>query len=114
MGWSDACSRRDDIIDEYKVYQQTQVDGENVLMCKRACREDAVIANVRKIEWSDRAIFITTIQGSDTSKYILLAKGEQLACCSGDSLIGPLDHTVFTTTVARLKLPVELKNKKEY
>jgi hypothetical protein len=65
VGWTDACSRQEDIIDEYKVYQQApQVDGENVLMCKLGCEKDPLIANVKTIEWDDKAMFIKNSQGS--------------------------------------------------
>jgi hypothetical protein len=69
---------------------------------------------MKGIEWDDKIMFIINSQGSITNHYILLAKGEQLTCCNGDSLKGPMNDIAFKSTVARLELPVELKNKVEY
>jgi hypothetical protein len=61
-------------------------------MCKLGCAGDPMISDIAEVQWNDRAILVTKSNGQH---YMILAKGEQLQCCSGDSIIGPLDETEY-------------------
>lgn len=87
------CSSDDHLIESYWVYDDPIVlEGRHALMCKLGCPGDPMISNIVEVQWNERTILVTKSNGQH---YMILAKGERLQCCSGDSIIGPLDEAEF-------------------
>lgn len=102
--------------DNYKVYYDSMIPGleNNVLMCKLACNSDAIIDGVKKIEWSDKEMYVLQKKNEQENYFILIAKGQKLTCCNNDIIIGPLTLYEFKTKIFELRLPEELNREINY
>ena len=108
--FSVACSTDDHLIESYWIYDDPIVlEGRHVLMCKLGCAGDPMISDIVEVQWNDRTILVTKRNGQH---YMILAKGEKLQCCSGDSIIGPLDETEYQRRIEHTDLRGHLKTKK--
>lgn len=84
------CSTDDHLTENYWIYDDPiVVDGRHALMCKLGCDGDPIISDVVEVQWNDKVIMVTTRSGRH---YVIIAKGNKLECCNGDSVIGPLDN----------------------
>jgi len=104
------CSNDDHLTEHYWIYDDPiVVEGSQALMCKLGCSGDPIISNIVEVQWNDRAILVATSNGLH---YMILAKGEHLQCCSGDSVIGPLDAQTMLMRIKHTDLGGSLKTKK--
>ncbi|MBX2982190.1 MAG: hypothetical protein KF843_05945 [Flavobacteriales bacterium] len=104
------CSSDDKLTENYWIYDDPIiVEGRHALMCKLGCDGDPVISNVAEVQWNDKVIMVTT---RSDKHYLILAKGERLKCCNGDSILGPMDDQQFQEQIGKGDFGDELKTKK--
>ena len=102
--------------DYYEVYYDSMMPGleNNVLMCKLACKSDAIIDGVNKIEWSDKEMYVLRKKSAKENYFIIIAKGQKLTCCNNDMIIGPFTLNEFKSKIIELGLPEELDHERIY
>ncbi len=109
-----SCS--DELPDSYEVFKEAIAPdrGNNVLMCKLGCTSDAKLVNVTTIQWSNNLMYVTTVTSGEEAHYIIKARGNKLACCNQDIIIGPLNSNDFKRTIVDDRLPEKLKHFNSY
>ena len=83
-----ACDTRLHLGDYYYIYSEDSFGYGYYLTCKLGCEYDAHIDYIEKVRWNDKYILVNK---TNKECFVIKARGEELACCNRDTIIGPMN-----------------------
>ena len=108
------CSPIYKITDNYVVHSEDEKSQGYYLTCNPGCDYDVFIGNVKSIYWDKRHIIVEQMEKTETKWYIVIARGDELACCNRDTTVGPISESKLLLFVKNNHLDLHDMRKKEW